>query len=175
MGFLANLYVRIALAAGALVLAWAAIHFYNAHEQGIGEARVQAKWDADVARQKTEAINELQAKAKEGLRRTEIQEGNQHAQDAQLAAARADAERNRADADRLREQSASAARDWAARLADSPTASDLAAAGAAIAVCTDVRSRMDGAAGQLAAYADTARAAGNKCAADYDALKAPAP
>lgn len=138
-------------------------HRHNAGQQEIGYDRAQGEY-------RDAADREREAKAREGLRRLEQQQENQRDQDQKLAAARADAERNRADADRVREQSADAARQWAARLADSPAAGDLAAASAAIAVCTDVRSRMDDAAGQLAAYADAAREAGNKCAADYQAL-----
>ena len=76
----------------------------------------------------------------------------------------------RADADRVRAQAADAAREWSARLSDSPTASDSAAAGAAIGVCADVLGRAIAHARLLASTADAARAAGLKCSADYEAL-----
>lgn len=141
-------------------------HHYDATQQKVG-------YDKRVGEEKDETLKEQEAKAHEGLRRLEAQDANQRAQNEEMARLRDAAARNAADADRVREQSASAARQWAARLADSPTGADLTAASAAIDVCTDVRGRLDAAAGKLAAYADTARAAGSKCASDYDALTKP--
>lgn len=164
-------WVRIAIALAAAAALTAAYLGWASHQREIGRQEVQAKWDEQVQIQTTAALAESQAKARETIRRIEAQEVNQHAKDAELAAARADAERNAADAERVRQQSAAAARDWSARLADSPTAGDLAAAGQAIAVCADVRSRVDAAAGVLAAYADAARTAGAGCEADYGALR----
>lgn len=168
-----SLYARLAaLAVIAAILAgigWKIRH--DGYEAGM--TYVHRLWDAEKIDLRDRAIKEQQAKAAETFRRTEAQERNQHAQNEELATARAAADRNARDADRVREQSAEAARDWAARLADSPTRADLAAASAAISVLTDVRGRLDRAASELAAYADTARAAGNKCAADYDSLTKP--
>lgn len=159
-----------ALAAAAAVTAYLG---WRGAQREIGRQEVRAEWAAEREALKDQALQEAQANAKETLRRMDRQQENQRAQDAQLAAARADAARNAADADRVREQSAAAARQWSARLADSPTAADLAAAAEAIAVLTDVRRRLDAAASELATYADAARAAGEKCQADYDALTSP--
>lgn len=141
-----------------------------------GEAAVQVRWDAAVSAERALALEQAQTNARETLRRLEAQDANQRALDARLAVARADAERNRTDAERLREQAAAAAAAWRARLGDSPSAGDLEAAGAALAVCADLLGRADRRAGELAEFADASRAAGLKCAADYDALRiAPAP
>lgn len=158
--------MALALLAGGSVL----VHRHDAAQQKVGEQRVQKRWDAETKRLEDAALAESQAKAKESLRRVEAQERNQRAKDDELAVARAAADRNAAAADQLRDQSASAAREWAARLANSPAAGDLEAAGAAISVCTDLLGRADRRAGLLASYADTARAAGLKCERDYDAL-----
>lgn len=129
-----------------------------------------AGYERAMQEQTAKALAESQAKAKEGFRRLEAQDANQRAQDAEVARMRADRDAAVAVADRLREQSAEAARQWAGRLADSPTAQDLAAAGAAIQLLTDVRSRLEHAGADLAANADASRAAGLKCERDYDAL-----
>lgn len=137
---------------------------YDARQQEIGYQRAMQE-------QTAAALAESQAKAKEGFRRLEAQDANQREQDALLARMRRDRDDALAAADRVREQSAEAARQWAGRLADSPTAEDLAAAGDAIRVLTDVRGRLERAGTDLAAHADAARAAGLKCEADYGALK----
>jgi hypothetical protein len=130
-------------------------------EQGRQEERA-----AHTAR----ALQDAESKAREGLRRTERQEENQRAQDALVARLRDAAARNAAHADRVQRDYAAAAHQWNERLAHSPTAEDIQAAGAAITVCADVRRRLDQAAGELAAFAGASRAAGLKCEADYDAL-----
>ena len=154
--------IALAVALGALALAaWDAARLKRA--DAAGYKRAQAEYTAA-------ALREAQANAAETARRLKAQQENQRAQDAALARARADAARAAADADRVRAQAADAAREWSARLGDSPTAEDLAAAGAAIRVCTELRGRAVRRAELLAAYADAARAAGLKCEADYDSL-----
>jgi small-conductance mechanosensitive channel len=133
------------------------------HQREIGRAEVRAEWDAA-------ALAEAQSNARESLRRLERQQENQRDQNAQLAAARADADRNRAAADGLREQNADAVRRWRAALDHPATGGECAAAGDAIGVLADVLSRADRRAGILAAYADAARAAGLQCERDYSAL-----
>jgi hypothetical protein len=133
-------------------------------------AKLQASVAQERATQTQNALNEAAVNVKETQRRLERQQENQRAQDAELAAARAAADRNAADADRVRQQSVAAAREWGARLADSPSREDIAAAAAAIDLCADVRGRLDRAAGEIAAYAGAAHAAGLKCERDYDAL-----
>lgn len=138
-----------------------------------GKADVLAEWNAERAVQLQAAVEEGRANAKETQRRLDKQQENQHAQDRQLAAARADAAAERASADSMRGQAADAARQWRDALLNSPSASQLAAAADAIGVCTDLRSRADRRASLLAEYADAARIAGLKCEADYDALTRP--
>ena len=143
---------------------------YDEGQRDIGRAEVQAKWDKERDRLKDQAIAEQKAKDDEGRRRLEIQQRNQDAQDRQLALAKAAAARATAAADRVREQSIAAARDWAQRLADSPTRQDLQTAASAIRVCTELLGRADARAGILAQFADASRAAGLKCERDYDSL-----
>lgn len=166
LGLIPPLYrwaaIALAVALGALALAaWDSARLKRA--DAAGYKRAQAEYTAA-------ALREAQANAAETARRLRAQQENQRAQDAALARARADAARAAADADRVRAQAADAAREWSARLGDSPTAEDLAAAGAAIRVCTELRGRAVRRAELLAAYADAARAAGLKCERDYDAL-----
>lgn len=130
----------------------------------------RAGYERAVSEMTAKALKEAQARAAETARRLQAQEENQRAQDALVARMRRDRDDALAAADRLREQSAAAARQWAGRLADSPTAQDLAAAADAIRVLTDVRSRLERAGAELAAHADAARAAGLKCERDYQAL-----
>lgn len=153
--------VAVIVIAALALLAWDAARLKRAEKRG-----------ADVVRAEytAAALREAQANAAETARRLKAQQENQRAQDAALAAARADAARAGADADRVRAQAAEAAREWSARLSDSPTASDSAAAGAAIGVCADVLGRAIAHARLLASTADAARTAGLKCSADYDAL-----
>ncbi len=162
-------WLKVAIAGATVLALVAAFQGFKRQQQGIGAERERAVW---VARQ----VEEGQARAKEGLRRLEAQERNQREQNALVARLRDAAARNASDADRVRSEYADRARAWADRLADSPTADDRQAAATAIAVCTDVRGRLDQAAGELAAYAGAAAAAGSKCEVDYDALsRRPAP
>lgn len=152
--------VAIALAAGT-VAAWDSTRIKRAEKRGAD--LVRAEYTAA-------ALREASSNAAESLRRLNKQKENQDAQDAALARAQADAGRAAADADRVRGQASDAAREWSARLGDSPTAEDLATAGAAIRMCVDLRGRAVARAELLARTADAARAAGLKCEADYDAL-----
>lgn len=162
----------IRIVAGLLVLG-ALVWLYRGFAEGLreeGRAEVRAEWQIARNAQQDAALAEAAQNAEETKRRLAAQEENQRVQDAELARARADAARNAADADRVRKQAADAARDWSARLRDSPTGEDLTAAAAAITVLTDVRGRLDAAASELAGYATAARAAGLKCERDYDSL-----
>lgn len=157
-----RVWAALALAVG---LAMSHAFIYRA-----GKATVRADWDKEKVAEQRAVIAETQANAKETQRRLERQKDNQDAQDKELAAARGDALRNGADADRLRDQNATTAKRWRDALRDTPACIECAAAGDAIGVLADVLSRADRRAGVLAAYADTARAAGIKCERDYDAL-----
>lgn len=140
------------------------------HQRDIGRTEVRAEWAAERARQVAVDQAATVANAKETQRRLERQKENQDAQDKELAAARADAGRNLAAADQLRNDNAAAAQRWRAALDHSAAGSDCQAAGDAIGVLADVLGRADRRAGILASYADAARAAGLKCERDYDAL-----
>jgi chromosome segregation ATPase len=165
-----SLYVRLAVLAAAVLLVlgigWKIRHWDN---QRIDAAREAGRQEVRSAMQ-TKALEESQANARETLRRMERQQENQHALNQALAAARRDAARADAVAERLREQAASAARQWRDALRDSPAGGVCQAAGAAITVQADVQRRLDQAAGELASYATAARIAGLKCERDYDAL-----
>ena len=166
-----SLYVRLALLAAAVLLVlgigWKIHH--AGYERGMDY--VHRQWDAERIEQQAAALKQSQDNARETFRRLEAQQENQHALDQALADARRDAARADAAAERLREQAADAARQWRDALRDSPAGSIGEAAGAAITVQADVFSRIDRAAGELAAFADAARAAGLKCEADYTVIQ----
>lgn len=166
-------WVKLALAAAAAAAVLGFIGWQVHHQRDIGRSEVRLEWDAATARQLAGDLKQAQANAWETHRRLERQKENDERLQKELAASRADAARNAADADRLREQNASAARQWRDALGNSPTVEQCATAGDAIGVLADVLGRADKRAGVLAAYADTARAAGLKCERDYDALTAP--
>jgi hypothetical protein len=151
-----------AIAAVAGAIGWA-LSAFAGHYETVGQLRERAAWQARQAQAD-------QAAARETLRRLDRQGELDRETKRQLDEARTAAARNRADADRLREQSAGAARQWAGRLADSPSAAECTAAGDAIGVLADVLGRADRRAGQLADYADAAHTAGASCEARYDAL-----
>ena len=133
-------------------------------------AKVQGAWDKERAELGAQALAKANANAAETARRIAAMQENQRAQDQLLARMRRDRDDALAAADRVRQQSAEAARAWSARLADSPSAADLAAAGATIQLLTDVRSRLERAGAVATADTDAARAAGLKCERDYDSL-----
>lgn len=153
--------------AGALALGYAS---WTHHQREIGREEVRAEWAAERAQQMAVDLAATNANSKETLRRMERQQENQDAHDKELADARADAGRNLAAADKLREQNAATAKRWRDALDHSPTGGECSAAGAAITVQADVLSRSDRVSSDLASYADAARAAGLKCERDYDAL-----
>ena len=156
-----------------LAIAAAVVGLYRAHAEGLreeGRKEVRADWAAEREVQKDAALGQAEANAKETRRRLEAQRRNQEIQDAELARARDDARRNAAAADQLRDQNASAARQWRDALGDSATERERAAAADAIGVLADVLGRADRRAGVLATYADAARTAGLKCERDYDSL-----
>jgi leucyl aminopeptidase (aminopeptidase T) len=161
-----SFYAKLAAAIAVGLLIAAAVW---KHSLAVEAVREEGREEIRQAMTKA-ALIKSEANAKESLRRIERQEENQRAQNAELERLRAAAARSDAAARRVREQADASARKWSARLADSPTAADLAAASEAIRVCTDLRGRADRRAGILARYADAARTAGAKCEADYDAL-----
>jgi hypothetical protein len=153
---------------GAMVGGWTARAVH--HERDIGRHEVQQKWDVAVSSQRASDLAQSEANAAETARRLKAQKESQDAQTKLLAAARADADRNRAAADSLRQQSADTAKRWRDTLSNSPTVADSATAGDAIVLSAELFSRIDKRAGELAAYADAARLAGAQCESDYRAL-----
>jgi uncharacterized protein DUF2514 len=165
--------LRLWLIGGAIAAVLAFVGYQVHHQREIGRDEIRTEWSASISEQRAAALAQSEANARETQRRLDRQKENQDAQDKQLALARDDARRNAADAERLRAQAADAARRWSDALSNSPTGEQCAAAGAAILVQADVLGRIDRRAGELASYADAARAAGLKCVADYSALTPP--
>ena len=166
-------WLALALLAAALVaFGWLRGAQHQEQADAVQLAQVHSAWDKERAELGAQALAKAQANAAETARRIAAMQENQHAQDQLLARMRRDRDDALAAADRVRQQSAEAARAWSARLADSPSAADLAAAGAAIQLLTDVRSRLEHAGAELAGYADAAHAAGLQCERDFDALTA---
>ncbi len=159
MSVAARLVIAL-VALAAMVIGWGRL---TAHY----ELRGYQRRDSEV---RLAAAADAEANARETLRRLERQQEDQRVHDAQLAAARADAARNAAAADGLRQQNARLVGAWRSALADTTPGPVGAAAGDALGVLADVLSRADRRAGVLAAAADAAHAAGRQCEADYDAL-----
>lgn len=167
-------FAKYALLLGAAVIA-ALFAVIGVQTVRLSGAKTElANYRTQVAQERQQqtqaALDEAADKARETKRRLERQQENQREQDAMVARMRRDLDDALAVADRVRQQSAQAAREWSARLGDSPTREDLAAAAAAIELLADVRSRLERSGAELAGYAGAARAAGLKCEADYDAL-----
>ena len=139
------------------------------HYKSALAAEKLARVTETAARQQA-TIAQAAANAQETARRLEAQRKADELHAQELARLQVDAGRNRADADSLRDQNASVARKWRDALGHSPTPVQCAAAGDAISLQADVLARADRRAGILAEIADAARAAGNECAARYDAL-----
>lgn len=156
-------YRLIALAAAALALMalsaagawqWQA----NSYERQISDIRGEY---AEAARQA-----EARARSEEQRRQVAVEGIRRDAQE-QIAAVAADAAAADDAAGRLRARVAELSRRPAscAGAADGGEAAD-----AARLVLADVLSRVDAAAGELAAYADRSRIAGAACEAAYDSL-----
>jgi hypothetical protein len=170
-GFLFPSWVKLALTAAAVA---SALGFYawRVHvEREVGRKEVSDKQAVIDAKRTEDALQESINNARESLRRIEKQQENERVNTQRLADAKRDAALNAADAERLRAQQADSARRWVAATRDSPSGGVCTAAGDAIMVQADVRSRIDKRAGELATLVDTTHSAGLKCVADYNALK----
>lgn len=121
-----------------------------------------------AAEAQTKAVNTARA---EEQRRTAAQSEVAKDANTQRTAALADAFAARAAAGSLRDQIAQLVRT-ARSGAHSPSATGSPPAGDALDLLADVLSQSDQRAGDLAAYADSARIAGQQCERDYDALTA---
>lgn len=127
-----------------------------------------ASYRADISGQIS--LAEATARAEENRRTAKIQEAQDAAHKARLAA-ESDARAARASADRLRQRAAELAASCAAR--DPAPASPGPAASAPGDLLADMLGRIDQAAGEVAEYADRARIAGQLCQRAYEALSPP--
>lgn len=163
-------WVQALIVAAAIAAAVAALAAYNHHQREIGRDEIRAEWNEAKLAQTAADLAAEQAKAKESQRRLSRQQENQDAQNQELARVAADRDRAGALVVKLQRTNDTASQQWAARLADSPTRADLAAAGTTIGVLTELLGRARERARVVEAFTDTSRAAGLKCERDYDAL-----
>lgn len=133
-----------------------------------GRAEVQKKWDDARAQAQAQAVENHRLAALETERRLNQQQENDRAQQAQLARARADADRARAAADGL--QLRAAAYLNAAGCGTASGDSAIACIREAAAKVADALGRCGAIARAVAADADDARARGQLCEMNYDAL-----
>jgi hypothetical protein len=130
------------------------------------EKTAHAQDKQHAAEAQTKAVNAARA---EEQRRTAAQSEIANDANTQRTAALADAFAARAAAGSLRDQIASLVRS--AKAASNPAVgAGSPATGDALDLLADVLSQSDQRAGDLAAYADSARIAGQQCERDYDAL-----
>ena len=130
---------------------------------------------ADLALYRGQGAEQIQqaeaaARAEENRRTAKIQEAEDAAHQARLAA-EADARSARASADRLRQRAAELAASCSA--SNPAPAASSPAASAPGPVLADMLGRLDAAAGELARHADEARIAGQLCERSYRALTPP--
>ena len=162
----------IAAIAIGLVLGALGLH-HHVYKQGYdaGAAAVQQKFDAAEKAAEEKRLADVQAARAEEQRRTNAQAEIANEATKQADAARADAAAANSAADGLRARVAQLiAASRAAR--NSAVASAGAAAGDPLDVLANVLARADRRAGDLAAYADSARVAGTTCERAYDSLTA---
>lgn len=164
--FLAGAVVIAALTGGGMALYWS-----GQADGKEGERKTwQAKWNEEVTRLATARTKaEQEAREEDQRRQVEIDEVRDHAQD-EIAQAQADATAAGLESGRLREQ----ARRLAARASQCSSNPGVAkggpAAGQPAMVLTDLLSRADERAGELAAAYDRARASGLACERAYQSL-----
>lgn len=162
-----RLYLIAALA-GAVVLAAAGggVWLYGRDQYSAGVQSEVARHELAMAQ--ASAAAEQAARNEEARRAAAIEEIQRDAQTA-VAAAQRDAAAADAVSDRLRAQ---LARLRADRAAGDPVSTLRGPAGAdALDLLAELFSRADGHAGELAAIADRARAAGLACERAYDAMR----
>lgn len=155
-------WVKLLVLAGVILLLAGALKACRDSLVDEGRALERAEW---TARQR----DQLRANENESMRRLAAQEASERETRKRLDAAAAAVRRERAAAGELREELAAA--DRKRRAADPAAAGQCAAAEATVDMRTDLFGRADDAAGELAAYADAARLAGQACERAYDALR----
>jgi hypothetical protein len=154
-----SLAARIAAPLLVLGLLAAAVWGYGMRERRAGLAEVRAEWVAAKERQR-------QVDAAETLRRIQEQQEVTRAAQDQTRRARADAAAAGRAADRLRDAYADALK----RRCDPAAAAGGAPASGTADLLADVRSRIDAAAGELAAVATARGVAGAACVRAYESL-----
>lgn len=166
-----NGYFITGIAAGVLGVALGAGAAYTWESRALlAEQATHAQDKEHAATAQTQAIKAARA---EEQRRTAAQSEIAKDANTQRNAALADAFSARAAAGGLRNQVAELVR--AARSGSHPAAAaGSPATGDALDLLANVLGQSDQRAGELAAYADTARIAGEQCERDYDAATAPA-
>ena len=169
MNLLALLPMRSWLAIGGAVALSVFLVLCVHYERDVGRAEVQKLWDAEKAKAKVIADKAQAENEAESARRIATLKGIEHDAQLQIVSAHADAASAARAADSLRQRFAAVARGCTAS-GDPAAASVGASAPAPGAVLGDVLNRVDDAAGQLAAYADAARIAGESCERSYSAL-----
>lgn len=162
-----NGYFITGIVAGVLGIALGAGGAYTYENRALLAEQAAHSHDKEhAAEAQTKAVNAARA---EEQRRTAAQSDIAKNANTQRTAALADAFAARAAAGGLRDQIARLVR--AARSgAHSTVAAGGPATGDALDLLADVLSQSDQRAGDLAAYADRARIAGQQCERDYDAL-----
>lgn len=152
-----------ALTAGALA--------YNRHQQGIGEARIYAKWRAETVARQQMAIKAQASNATETQRRLLAQAKVIDEQAQSLAQALADNADLRSVGQRLRAAQAAAIASRGRGPASDPTpSSGSAPTDPSSDLLADVQRRIDEATDGVAGFADAAHIAGLGCERSYQAL-----
>lgn len=161
-----------AILIGALLGALAvAVSAYNRHQQGIGEARVQARWDAQTVARQQVAIQAQASNATETQRRLDAQRKVIDEQAQSLAQALADNADLRSVGQRLRAAQAAAIASRGRGPASDPTTASISTpADAPGDLLADVQRRIDEATDGVAGFADAAHIAGLGCERSYQAL-----
>lgn len=155
-----------------LVMGAVGLH-HHIYKQGYeaGAAAVQKQFDAAKEAAEAKRLADVEAARAEEQRRAQAQAEIANDATKQADAARADAAAANTAADGLRARVAQLVA--AARASRNPAvASASAAAGDPLDVLANVLTRADRRAGDLAAYADSARVAGTACERAYDSLTA---
>ena len=164
---------------GLLIALASALGFAGVQSSRLAAAKLElaeyrAEVERDRAAQHAEAAEEGRQNAQETLRRITKHQETQHAYDARLARAEADARRARAAAGQLRQQAATLAAAARGAAGDPAAPSHCPTASAAAGVLADLLILADERAGILAEALDRSHAAGLQCVAAFEALR-PAP
>jgi hypothetical protein len=164
-----NGYFITGIAAGLLGIALGGSGAYMWENRALQVEKTAHATDREhAAEAQTQAVNAARA---EEQRRTAAQSEVAKDANTQRTAALADAFAARAAAGGLRDQVASLVRS-AKAASHSTAAAGGPTTGDALDLLANVLSQSDQRAGDLAAYADSARIAGEQCERDYDALTA---